>query len=89
MLMELLWPGGTFRTSPPARTSEQKARSQREAGLVLATLLPDVAGGVVGRGNAVQAGRKIFATLNNERLNQHLMYTILDEVVEQVFGVRV
>ena len=89
MLRELLWPGGTFRTSPPARISEQKARSRREAGLVLASLLPDVAGGVVGRGNAVQAGRKIFATLNNERLNQHLVYTILDEVVEQVFGVRV
>lgn len=85
----LLWPNGKFRTSPPIRTPEEKAKSRREAGLVLATLLPDVAGGVVGRGNAVQAGRRIFATLNNERLNQHLLYTILDEIVDKAFGIRV
>lgn len=86
---EMLWPGGKFRTSPPIRTPEEKAKSRREAGLVLATLLPDVAGGVVGRGNAVQAGRRIFATLNNERLNQHLLYTVTDEFVDTVFGIRV
>jgi len=86
---EMLWPGGKFRTSPPVRTPEEKAKSRREAGLVLATLLPDVAGGVVGRGNAVQAGRRIFATLNNERLNTHLLYTITDDIVDTVFGIKV
>lgn len=86
---ELLWPGGKFRTSPPVRTPAERAKSRREAGLVLAALLPDVAGGVVGRSNAVQAGRRIFATLNNERLNQHLLYTIMDEIVDEVFGIKV
>lgn len=45
-----------------------KAQSRREAGLCLATLLPDLVGGVVGRVNAQAASRRIFATLNNSRL---------------------
>jgi len=90
LLTETLWPGGgRFRTSPPLRTPAEKAASKREAGLVLATLVPDVASGVVGRSNSVKAGRRIFATLNNARLNQHLVYTLLDEVIDVTFGVRV
>lgn len=89
LLTDAMWPGGTFRTSPPARTAAEKAASKREAGLVLATLVPDLAGGVVGRSNAAKAGRRIFATLNNPRLNQHLVYTLLDEMIDATFGFRV
>ena len=55
---------------------------------MLATLLPDLAGGVVGRSNAAKAGRRILAALNNERLNMHVAYTLLDEIVDSVFGIR-
>lgn len=89
LLRDTMWPGGRFRTSPPARTETQKAASRQNASVVLATLLPDLAGGVVGRGNAANAGRRIFGTMNNERLNLHLAYTILDEIVDGILGVRV
>ncbi|KAF1989499.1 hypothetical protein K402DRAFT_444962 [Aulographum hederae CBS 113979] len=65
---EMLWPGGKMRVAPPVRTSAEKARSRQEAGVVLATLLPDLAGSVVGRANAGVAGRRVLATFNNERL---------------------
>lgn len=85
-LIDLMWPGGIVRTAPPLRTPTEKARSRKEAGLVLASLVPELVGSVVGRQNAQAAARRMLATLNNERLNTHLVFTLLDEVVSIVFG---
>ena len=41
---------------------------------------------MIGRTNARRGARRMFAVLQNRRLNQHLVYTILDEV--RVFLVR-
>jgi sorting nexin-25 len=85
-LIDLMWPGGVMLTAPPLRTSAEKARSRKEAGLVLASLVPELVGNVVGRLNAQAAARRMLATLNNERLNTHLVFTLLDEVVSIAFG---
>lgn len=55
----------TGMTTTTMRTSTDKAHTRTEAGLVLATLIPDLAGSVVGRSNAQAASRKLFAALNN------------------------
>ncbi|KAJ8116093.1 hypothetical protein ONZ43_g4515 [Nemania bipapillata] len=65
---------------------EKKAKTRREASLMLATLIPDLAGNVVGRVNAQAASRRIFATLNNPRLNSHLVFTLVDELINIVFA---
>ena len=75
-----------MREHPKPRTASEKAKSRTEASVLLATLIPDLAGNVVGRANAQQAARKIAAMLNNKRLNTHLVFTILDEVVSILFG---
>ena len=85
LVRDTMWPGGVMRQAQP-RTTSDKAKTRKESGLVLATLLPDLAASVVGRSNAQQAARRISATMNNVRLNQHLVYTILDEVVGVLFG---
>ncbi|KAL3459942.1 PXA domain-containing protein [Aspergillus heterothallicus] len=82
---DTLWPGGVLRENK-VRTTSERLRSRTEASLVLATLVPDLAGNVVGRANAQEAARRIFATLNNQRLNAHLIFTILDEVALALFG---
>ncbi|KAK0640914.1 PXA domain-containing protein [Cercophora newfieldiana] len=86
LLREGLWPGGKSMTGAKEgnggkkpRTAAEKARTRTEASLMLATLVPDLAGNVVGRLNAQAASRRIFATLNNSRLNAHLAFTFLDE----------
>jgi len=68
MVRDLMWPDGQMRKSSPPRTSAEKARSQKEASLLLASLVPDMAGSVVGRANAQAASRKMCAVLNNQRL---------------------
>ncbi|KAL1306745.1 hypothetical protein AAFC00_005410 [Neodothiora populina] len=85
MVKDSMWPGGVMRQSGAPRTAAERAKSRKEAGLLLATLVPDIAGSVVGRANAQAASRKIFAILNNQRLNTHLIFTLLDELIQTAF----
>lgn len=85
LLKDTMWPHGRMRTEAAARTDPQKAHTRVEASVMLATLIPDLAGNVVGKANAQAASRRIFATVNNQRLNAHLAFTILDEVVDVLF----
>ena len=82
---ETMWPGGVMRTPQP-RTKAEREKSKREANAMLQTLIPDLAGSVVGRANAKEAARRISGCMNNERLNGHLAFTILDEVIGVLFG---
>ncbi len=86
LLKGTMWPGGSpLRRDAPLRTDQQKAHSRREASVMLATLIPDLAGNVVGRANAQAASRRILATFNNPRLNTHFAFTVLDELVAILF----
>lgn len=82
---DTMWPGGVLRKVPP-RSAADRLSSRAEATVVLATLIPDLAGNVVGRANAQAAARRIFATLNNQYLNSHLIFTIIDEIFLVLFG---
>lgn len=58
------------------RTVKEKLKSKNEAGQVLATLVPDMAASVVGRANAVAAGRRLFAAFNNQRLKYVVYFSL-------------
>lgn len=80
-----LWPDGQLVRDRKPRTAAERKKTRTEASLMLATLVPDLAGSVVGRANAHAASRRIFATLNNARLNTHLAFTMLDEIIGILF----
>ncbi|KAK2731980.1 Intermediate filament protein [Myotisia sp. PD_48] len=84
LVKDSLWPEGKLRMRK-IRTSSEKIKSRTEASVMLATLVPELAGNVVGRANAQAAARRIFATINNQPLNLHLVYTILDEIILVLF----
>lgn len=85
MLRGTLWPGGRLREPTAARTAEEKLRSRNEANRKLSALVPDLAANMIGRSNSRRGARRIFAVLQNRRLNQHISYTILDELAAAVF----
>ncbi|KAL6923199.1 hypothetical protein FSST1_000473 [Fusarium sambucinum] len=85
LVQDSLWPGGEMQRDRKPRTATEKKKTRTEASLMLATLVPDLAGSVVGRVNAQAASRRIFATLNNSRLNAHLVFTMIDEIVSVLF----
>lgn len=43
-------------------------------------IFSDLAANMIGRSNARRGARRIFAVVQNRRLNQHIAYTIIDEV---------
>lgn len=49
-------------------------------GCKLIVVTVDLAANMIGRSNARRGARRIFAVLQNRRLNQHIVYTIIDEV---------
>lgn len=85
MLKDAVWPDGQMRKEAVVRTESQKTHTRAEASVMLATLIPDLAGNVVGKANAQAASRRIFATVNNQRLDTHVAFTILDEVIDVLF----
>ncbi|KAJ7269426.1 structural protein MDM1 [Mycena haematopus] len=80
-----LWPGGKLRPPSVPRTPDEKLRTRDEANRKLSSLVPDLAANMIGRTNARRGARRIFAVLQNRRLNQHIAYTIVDEVFAALF----
>ncbi|KAL1607673.1 tRNA (guanine-N(7)-)-methyltransferase (tRNA(m7G46)-methyltransferase) [Paraconiothyrium brasiliense] len=84
-LKDSMWPNGKMKQSVE-RTAQDRATSRKEAGVVLSTLVPELAASVVGRANAQMAAKKLEATMNNPRLNTHLAFTLLDEMIQVLFS---
>ncbi|KAG9314111.1 PhoX domain-containing protein [Chiua virens] len=84
-LRESVWPGGKLKPPSQPRTAEEKLRSRDEANRKLSALVPDLAANMIGRSNARRGARRIFAVLQNRRLNQHIAYTIMDEIIAAIF----
>ncbi|BGP46842.1 tRNA (guanine-N(7)-)-methyltransferase (tRNA(m7G46)-methyltransferase) [Rhodotorula kratochvilovae] len=84
-LQNAMWPNGELKPKEPPRTPAQKAATKESAARKLATLMPDVAANLIGRHNAKQGARRLFAVLQNRRLNKHIIYSVVDEVVAVLF----
>ncbi|EIW64125.1 uncharacterized protein TRAVEDRAFT_158064 [Trametes versicolor FP-101664 SS1] len=82
---EGLWPGGNVKPPSIPRTVEEKLHTRDEANRKLSALMPDLAANMIGRSNARRGARRIFAVMQNRRLNQHLVYTVVDEVFAALF----
>jgi len=85
LLREGLWPGGKLKPPGIPRSPEERIRTRDEANRKLSFLVPDLAANMIGRTNARRGARRIFAVLQNRRLNQHIAYTIIDEVFTVLF----
>ncbi|KAI0800642.1 PhoX domain-containing protein [Fomes fomentarius] len=81
-----LWPGGSLKPPSLPRTVEEKLHTRDEANRKLSALMPDLAANMIGRSNARRGARRIFAVMQNRRLNQHLIYTVVDEIFAALFS---
>ncbi|KAK4703178.1 sorting nexin-25, partial [Phenoliferia sp. Uapishka_3] len=80
-----LWPGGELKPKEPPRTPLQRATTKASANRKLSALMPDIAANLIGRTNAKHGARRLFAVLQNRRLNRHLIYSVIDEFVQILF----
>ncbi|CDZ96581.1 Intermediate filament-like protein, sorting nexins, and related proteins containing PX (PhoX) domain(s) [Phaffia rhodozyma] len=84
-LQESMWPNGGSRPVSVPRTEEEKNHTKEEARKKLSSLLPDVASNLIGRSNARRGAKRMFSLVQDQRLNEHLVLTIIDEVVYTLF----
>ncbi|KAK9702467.1 tRNA (guanine-N(7)-)-methyltransferase (tRNA(m7G46)-methyltransferase) [Basidiobolus ranarum] len=85
MIRDSLWPNGEWPKSTEKRTFEEKIQTKETANRKLSTFFPESLGNMVGRENARRGARRVFTLFQNRRLNEHLVYTILDEVLMSLF----
>lgn len=82
-----LWPNGVLKEPTPPRTRAEKDALRENANSKLASLIPELAANLVGRENARKGTRRVFSALQNKRLNKHLIYSLLDVMVEELLSV--
>ncbi|GAA5932311.1 Mdm1p [Sporobolomyces koalae] len=85
LLKSALWPNGQPKPSNPPRSPAEKLATKESANRKLSALMPDVAANLIGRHNARQGARTLFAILQNKRLLKHLIFSIVDEIIAVMF----
>ncbi len=85
LFQDTLFPLGELKPPSPARTVIERAETKDSANAALVALMPVIGASMIGRSNAKQGARRIFAVLQNRRLNRHLIYSMIDEVISALF----
>lgn len=85
LFQDALFPLGELKPPSPARTAVERAETKNSANAALVALMPVIGASMIGRTNAKQGARRIFAVLQNRRLNRHLIYSMIDEVISALF----
>lgn len=86
-IVSYLWPNGTSYYDVPVvvRTNEQKKKTRSDAVSKLVSVFPEIFGGMVGRSNAKRGAERLVWIFQNKKLNQQLLYTMVDELVASLF----
>ncbi|MBW0460667.1 hypothetical protein O181_000382, partial [Austropuccinia psidii MF-1] len=86
---ECLWEpndkGGELRQPSNPRSFEEKIITRDGAYRKLSAIIPELAASILGRSNARSATRRLFSMCQNRRLNKHLIYTVIDEIIRNLF----
>ena len=78
------WPAGEWNTKWPVRTEDAKLKTRNVVRGKLLFVAKQL-GGVFGKQNTLTGALRWFHLFQNRRLNQHLMYSILDELISALF----
>ncbi|KAK6204545.1 intermediate filament protein [Scheffersomyces amazonensis] len=80
-----LFPNGKFKDPPPIRTYYQQSSTRQEAKVLLGVFMNETCSKIFGTSNTTFATSKLFGMLQNDILNKHLLYEILDELFKELF----
>ena len=85
-LRQMLWPDNAhFQLNPPpVRSATERLDTLNLTHATMATLVPAVMDNILGNNRAQIAAQKMVAMVQNQRLNKHVLYTILDELVNDM-----
>jgi len=76
-IKDTVWPDGVLVTSWPIRSTWEQKAAKSEALRKIQIYIPDLLGGMVGRGNARRGARKVFDALQDQARNETLALELL------------
>lgn len=80
-----LWPNGKFRKKKVPRSTLEKERTKQQTKILLSAFLGDTTSKIFGQNAANKASETLYAIIQNEILNRHLVLCILDEILNSLF----
>lgn len=85
-LIDNLWPnGGQFKQSSEPRNNIEKTKTKHDARIMLQKLVIGLSSRVIGSSAAKYAATNVFSMYQNEILNSHLIYSVLDSVLDELY----
>lgn len=84
-LEQQLFPGGRFRNPPAARSVYEQSATKQEARVLFDVFFHETCARLFGLANTMRAASGLFSMMQNEVLNQHLLFELLDVVLTEVF----
>ncbi|KAL5014032.1 hypothetical protein ScPMuIL_008302 [Solemya velum] len=85
-LREVVWPNGKFSLHPiEERSARQKMLTKKQAAQCLFNFLPGVVKFVIGDEDINVAVSEVIDSLQYEKLNRHLVFTMVDMLLEELF----
>lgn len=85
MLTNLLFPNGKFKDPPPLRTLYQQSSTRQEAKALFEMFMDEICSKIFGSSNTKFASSRLFRMIQNDFLNRHLVFEILDELLGEIF----
>lgn len=84
-VMGSIWPDGAMKPPSVARSNSDKLKCKHDAQVIVHALIRDASIKIVGGSSSRYASAHAFEMFQNEILNAHLVYTLLDVLVEHLF----
>lgn len=84
-ITDSIWPEGKMKGPSPVRTNSEKLKCKHDAEVIVHGLIRDASIKIVGGSSSRYASTHVFGMFQNEILNAHLVYTLLDVIIEQLF----
>ncbi|XP_072029008.1 uncharacterized protein [Amphiura filiformis] len=84
LIQDAIWPNGQLIDSTVARTDEEKEHMRKEALQCLIDILPGYLQQVIGQDKWKACMEVMLDSLQDPQLNRHLVYTLLDLLLEAV-----
>jgi sorting nexin-25 len=86
LIRDAVWPGGVIKRPSLPRTVPEKVKSRHDAQLILEQLFRSSSAKIVGSANSRYAARHVFGLYQNDVLNAHLVFTLFDVVLDELFS---
>lgn len=85
MAKSMLFPNGHFKDPPVVRTYYEMSTTKQEARVLFGAFMKEACGKIFGVVNTNYASTHLFDMVQNDFLNEHLLFEVLDIVVAEIF----